>query len=292
LRQANLRSLVDNVYYNIYQMIVQNSNRLPIWGICMRGLGGKSAIVTGGAGGIGREICRRLAAEGCAAVGIFDFNEKGGRETEALINADLARAPSSVHVVDITDYNAVAREVTAFKTKNGAIDILVNCAGWDRSSLFLDSKPDLWRQMIEMNLMGPLNVLHAVLPYMVERRTGKVINIASDAGRTGSSAEVVYSACKGGIIALTKSLCRELARYNIILNSVCPGPTKTPLLAAFAASSDKAPKLYEGMIKATPLRRIAEPTDIPGIVVFLASDDANFILGQTISVSGGLTMHG
>jgi len=258
----------------------------------MRGLEGKSAIVTGGAGGIGREICRRLAAEGCAAVGIFDLNEKGGQETFALINTDMARAAASVHVVNITDYDAVTREVAAFKAKSGAIDILVNCAGWDRSSLFLESKPDLWRQMIDMNLMGPLNVLHAVLPHMVERRSGKVINIASDAGRVGSSAEVVYSACKGGIIALTKSLCRELARHNIILNTVCPGPTNTPLLAAFVGFSDKAPKLYEGMVRATPLRRIAEPTDMPGIVAFLASDDANFIMGQTISVSGGLTMHG
>jgi 2-hydroxycyclohexanecarboxyl-CoA dehydrogenase len=258
----------------------------------MRGLGGKSAIVTGGASGIGREICRRLAAEGCTAVGIFDFNEKGSRETATLVNANLAQGPASVHVVDIADYNAVTREVAAFKARSKTIDILVNCAGWDRSSLFLESKPELWRQMIDMNLMGPLNVLHAVLPHMVERRSGKVINIASDAGRVGSSAEVVYSACKGGIIALTKSLCRELARYNIILNTVCPGPTNTPLLAAFAGSSDKAPKLYDGMIKATPLRRIAEPTDMPGVVAFLASDDANFIMGQTISVSGGLTMHG
>jgi 2-hydroxycyclohexanecarboxyl-CoA dehydrogenase len=258
----------------------------------MRGLAAKHAIVTGGGSGIGREICRRLAAEGCATIGIFDMNGKGAQDTASQINADNPKTRVTIHVVDITDYDAVTREVGSFKDQAGTIDILVNCAGWDRASLFLESKPDLWRQMIEMNLMGPLNVHHAVIPHMVERRSGKVINIASDAGRVGSSAEVVYSACKGGIIAMTKSLCRELARYNIILNVVCPGPTNTPLLEAFAGSSDKAPKLYEGMIKATPLRRIAEPTDMPGVVAFLASDDANFIMGQTISVSGGLTMHG
>lgn len=259
----------------------------------MRGLEGKNAIVTGGGSGIGRAICQRLAAEGCATVGVFDLNKKGGEETATMIKAESPDAKITVHAVDITNYDNVVREAASFKEQaGGTIDILVNCAGWDQASLFLDSKPDLWRKMIEMNLMGPLNVHHAVLPHMVERRSGKVINIASDAGRVGSSAEVVYSACKGGIIAMTKSLCRELSRHNIILNSVCPGPTNTPLLDAFVGSSDKAPKMREGMMRATPLRRIAETNDLPGIVAFLASDDANFITGQTISVSGGLTMHG
>jgi len=259
----------------------------------MRGLSGKSAIVSGGGSGIGRSICCRLAAEGCGIVGILDINRAGAEETAKIIKAEAPTTKVQIHVVDITDYEGVAREVDFFKNKaNGVIDILVNCAGWDQPSFFLDSKPELWRKMIEINLIGPLNVHHAVLPHMVERRGGKVINIASDAGRVGSSAEVVYSACKGGIIAMTKSLCRELSRYNIILNSICPGPTNTPLLDAFTNSSDKGPKMREGMARATPLRRIAEPTDMPGLVAFLASDDANFITGQTISVSGGLTMHG
>lgn len=258
----------------------------------MKGLSGKSAIVTGGGSGIGRSICQRFAEEGCAAIGIFDLNKSGAEETAAIIRKQLPKTEVVVHAVDITDYDLVVREVTAFKSAAQVIDILVNCAGWDQASLFLESKPDLWRKMIDINLMGPINVHHAVLPHMVERKSGKVVNIASDAGRVGSSAEVVYSACKGGVIAMTKSLCRELSRHNIILNAVCPGPTNTPLLDAFTGMSDKGPKMREGMMRATPLRRIAETSDMPGIVVFLASDDANFITGQTISVSGGLTMHG
>ncbi|MGD9924975.1 MAG: SDR family oxidoreductase, partial [Pseudorhodoplanes sp.] len=209
-----------------------------------------------------------------------------------LLRSDGNSDVASVHVVDITDYDAVQRAVEAFLAVGGGIDILVNCAGWDRPTLFLDSKPDLWRTMVSMNLMGPINMHHAVLPHMVERKAGRVVNIASDAGRVGSSAEVVYSACKGGVIAMTKSLCRELSRYNITLNVICPGPTNTPLLDIFTGSTEKGPKMREAMIRATPLGRLAEPSDMAGTVAFLASDDAGFITGQTISVSGGLTMHG
>lgn len=254
----------------------------------MRGLKGKNAIVTGGGGGIGREICRRLASEGCASIGIFDLNGKDAQETANVLEGTKV----SVHIVDVGDYDAVKREVDAFKNGNGSIDILVNNAGWDRAVLFVDSDPAFWRKIIDINLMGPMNVTHAVVKHMIPSGGGKVVNIASDAGRVGSSGEAAYAACKGGLIALTKSLARELARYNIIFNSVCPGPTNTPLLAAFAAESNLGAKFHEAMKKATPLRRIGEPTDCPGLVAFLASDDANFILGQTISVSGGLTMNG
>ena len=170
--------------------------------------------------------------------------------------------------------------------------MLVNNAGWDKAAPFLASTPDLWKKLIDINLYGPINMHYAVLPRMVEKKRGRVVNIASDAGRVGSSGESVYSACKGGIIAFTKTLAREHARHNIQLNTVCPGPTDTPLLRSFAAEGEAGTKLIEGLTRAIPMKRLGQPTDYPGIVAFLASDDAAFITGQTISVSGGLTMNG
>ncbi|MCP1337904.1 3-oxoacyl-ACP reductase FabG [Futiania mangrovi] len=253
----------------------------------MRGLNGKTAIVTGGGSGIGRAICRRFGEEG-TNVAIFDMNGEGAQKTadEIVANGGKARA----FTVDITDRGQVDKAVGELAAA-GRIDILVNNAGWDRIVPFLQTDMDLWKKVIDINLYGALNMHHAVLPHMVESRAGRVINIASDAGRVGSSGEAVYSACKGGLIAFTKTVARELARSGVTLNNVAPGPTDTPLFAE-VAQGESGEKIVEGLKRAIPLRRLAQPEDYPGIVCFLASDDAGYITGQTISVSGGLTMHG
>ncbi len=168
----------------------------------------------------------------------------------------------------------------------------MNNAGWDKAAPFLQTEPDLWQKIVAINLMGPVNLHHIVVSKMAERGAGKVINIASDAGRVGSSGEAVYSACKGGIISFSKTLARELARSNVQINTVCPGPTDTPLFTSFAPEGEAGTRLAEGLKRAIPMRRLGEPEDYPGIIAFLASADADYITGQTISVSGGLTMHG
>jgi 2-hydroxycyclohexanecarboxyl-CoA dehydrogenase len=233
----------------------------------MRGLRGKRAIVTGGAAGIGAAIVERFRAEGAEVV-VFDLNGE----------------PK----VDITDYAAVQGAVAAA----GPVDILVNNAGWDMFQPFLKTDPAFWQKIIAINLVGPMNLLHCVLPGMVERGGGKVVNIASDAGRVGSSGEAPYSACKGGIIALGKTLSRELATKGVRINTVCPGLTETGMLEAFMQGAGNPDKLREAYRRAVPIGRLGKPEDIPGAVLFLSSDDADFITGQTISVSGGLTMHG
>ncbi|NKB49479.1 MAG: glucose 1-dehydrogenase [Alphaproteobacteria bacterium] len=255
----------------------------------MHGLEQKVAIVTGGGGAIGRAICRRFAEEG-SIVGVFDINEEAARETAVQI--DAAGGSALVQQVDITDYDAVAAAAAAFEAATGPAEILVNNAGWDRLANFLDTDPAFWNQIIAINLLGALNLHHTVVPGMVERGGGKVINIASDAGRVGSSGEAVYSACKGGIIAFTKTLARELARNGVCCNAVAPGPVDTPLLRSMTPDGDLDSGLGKAFRRAIPMRRLGEPDDMPGIVAFLASEDANFITGQVISVSGGLTMSG
>ena len=255
----------------------------------MKGLKDKVAIVTGAGSGIGRALAQRLAAEG-VCVGLFDINAAGAETTKQGITTGGGKAV--VEAVDITDAGAVARAVQHFEAAAGPVDVLVNNAGWDKAAPFLQTTPDLWKKIIDINLYGPLNLHYAVLPGMVARKRGRIINIASDAGRVGSSGEAVYSACKGGVIAFSKTLSRELARSNVQLNTVCPGPTDTPLFATFAGEGEAADKLIEGLKRAIPMRRLGRPDDYPGIVAFLASDDAAYITGQTISVSGGLTMHG
>jgi 2-hydroxycyclohexanecarboxyl-CoA dehydrogenase len=252
----------------------------------MRGLKGRVVVVTGGASGIGRAIAERLAAEG-AVVGVFDLNGVGAQATVSAIAAAGGRA--FAQTVDIIDHEAVAGAVEAFEAAAGPIGGLVNAAGWDKPVRFIDSDRELWRRVIDINLWGPLNVTHVVLGRMVKRQHGRIVNIASDAGRVGSSGEAVYSACKGGIVAFTKSVAREVARRGVVINTVCPGPTETPLLASFGEAD---PGLVEALKKAIPMRRLGQPDDYPGIVCFLLSDDAAFMTGQTISVSGGLTMHG
>ncbi len=250
----------------------------------MRGLKGKNVIVTGGGGAIGGAICRRFAEYG-ARVGVFDKNLEGAKKVAAEFNGFVSG-------VDISDYAAVGVALAAFEKDVGPTDILVNNAGWDKFANFVDTTPDLWDLLIAINLRGPLNMSHFVLKGMVARGHGRIVNIASDAGRVGSSQEAVYSACKGGIIAFTKTVAREVARRGITLNTVCPGPTDTPLLAAVAGNDERGQKVRAALVGAIPMKRVGQPEDIPGAVCFLASDDAAFITGQTISVSGGLTMHG
>jgi 2-hydroxycyclohexanecarboxyl-CoA dehydrogenase len=233
----------------------------------MRGLKGKTAIVTGGAAGIGAAILERFRAEGAK-----------------VVSFDLKGEPP----VDITDYAAVQKAVAAA----GPVDILVNNAGWDMFRPFLKTDPAFWQKIIAINLVGPMNLMHCVLPGMVARGGGKVVSIASDAGRVGSSGEGPYSACKGGIIAMTKTLARELATKGVRLNTVCPGLTETAMLESFMQGAGNPDKLREAYTRAVPIGRLGKPADIAGAVLFLASDDAEFITGQTISVSGGLTMHG
>jgi 2-hydroxycyclohexanecarboxyl-CoA dehydrogenase len=254
----------------------------------MRGLKDRIVVVTGGANGIGAAIARRLAEEGCA-VGIFDLDDAAGEKVAGEIRAGGGRA--SLHVVDITDYDAVSRAVESVESSFGPVSFLVNNAGWDRAANFLDTTPEFWRKVVAINLFGPLNMNHVVLRGMAARGFGRVVNIASDAGRVGSSGEAVYSACKGGIIALTKTLARELVGKGVILNTICPGPTDTAILRSFLEGPDGT-RIAEGLKRAIPMRRLGAPEDYPGLVAFLLSDDAAYITGQTISVSGGLTMHG
>jgi 2-hydroxycyclohexanecarboxyl-CoA dehydrogenase len=233
----------------------------------MKGLKGKTAIVTGGSAGIGAAIVERFKAEGTR-----------------VVNIDLKGDPG----VDITNYEAVQKAVAAA----GPVDILVNNAGWDMFRPFLKTDPAFWQKIISINLVGPMNLLHCVLPGMVERGGGKVVTIASDAARVGSSGEAPYSACKGGVVALTKTLARELAGKGVRLNVVCPGLTETGMLESFMQGAGNPDKLREAYRRAIPIGRLGKPEDIAGAVLFLSSDDADFITGQTISVSGGLTMHG
>ena len=255
----------------------------------MRGLTDRIAIVTGAGGAIGRAIATRLAEQGCT-VGVFDLDGAAAAETVERIAAAGGRA--FAHTVDITDHAAVTRAVTAFEGEAAPTDILVNNAGWDRFQNFLDTEPAFWRKVIAINLEGHLNLHHVVAPGMSQRRRGAIVNIASDAGRVGSSGEAVYSACKGGLIAFTKTLARELARAGIRVNAVCPGPTDTPLFQSFLGEGERGQHVYEALKRAIPFRRVGQPDDVAGIVAFLASDDAAYITGQVISVSGGLTMAG
>jgi 2-hydroxycyclohexanecarboxyl-CoA dehydrogenase len=190
--------------------------------------------------------------------------------------------------LDITDAAEVSARIGEIAAALGPVDALVNNAGWDRMAPFLDTDEDLWDRIIDINLRGPIRMTKAVLPHMVERRAGRIVNISSDAGRVGSTGEAVYSACKAGIIGFAKTVAREMARHGITVNTICPGPTETPLLAAMVGEGHD--KLIESLKRGIPLGRLGQPEDVAGAVAFLVSDDAGFITGQTLSVSGGLTM--
>jgi len=244
----------------------------------------KVAIVTGAAQGVGEAIARRLAQEQ-AAVGILDIQADKAKAVASDIGLTSRKAMAVE--MDITDSNSVKQAVKEVEQSWGRIDVLVNNAGWDKLMLFMDLPEELWDRIIAINLRGPITVTRAVLDGMKERNYGRIVNIGSDAGRVGSTGESVYSACKGGMIAFTKTLARELVRYNILVNCICPGPAETPLLASMAEAN---PNLIDALKKAIPMRRLAKPEDIAAAVAFIASDEAGYITGQTLSVSGGLTM--
>jgi 2-hydroxycyclohexanecarboxyl-CoA dehydrogenase len=250
-------------------------------------LGGKMALVTGAGRGIGRAIALALARDGCQ-VGIADILP--GSAAAAAADVEALGVRGLALPVDLTSRAEVEGMVAETLARFGQIDILVNNAGWDRMGLFLDTDEDTWDRIIAVNLKAMLYVCKAVLPHMVARGAGKVVNVASDAGRVGSSGEAVYSATKGAVIAFSKALAREMARHRITVNVVCPGLTETPLLQSLRDQSPKMEKILEAVTRATPFGRVATPEEIADAVAFFASPGSDFVTGQTLSVSGGLTM--
>jgi 2-hydroxycyclohexanecarboxyl-CoA dehydrogenase len=248
-----------------------------------------TVIVTGGGGGIGGATCRRFAGEG-AAVAVFDLNLDAAEKVAAGIRAEGGRAQA--FRCDITDRISVDAAVIAAERGLGPIDVLVNNAGWDVFKPFTKTEPAQWDKLIAINLTGALHMHHAVLPGMATRKKGRIVNIASDAARVGSSGEAVYAACKGGLVAFSKTIAREHARHGITVNVVCPGPTDTALFADYKEGAGNPEKLMEAFTRSIPLGRIGQPDDLPGAILFFASSDAAFVTGQVLSVSGGLTMNG
>jgi 2-hydroxycyclohexanecarboxyl-CoA dehydrogenase len=255
-------------------------------------LSGKVAIVTGGSSGIGREICRQFAEEGCSAVAIFDVDEKGAQQTISLIGESSTRC--FAYKVDVGDLANVESAVRQFTLDAGnSPDILVNNVGWDLPFLFIESDPAFWDKLIHVNYKGTLNTCWVVLKLMVEAaRGGRIINFASDAGRLGAGHEAVYSGCKAAVIGFTKAIAREHSRHNILCNVVSPGATRTAGYDNVKFKRDDPEKFEEKNVRQIPLRRIGEPGEVARMVTFFASDDASYIQGQTISVSGGVTMLG
>jgi 2-hydroxycyclohexanecarboxyl-CoA dehydrogenase len=242
-------------------------------------LEGRNALVTGGASGIGAATARRLAAEG-AHVAVADVNEAGARSVASEIDGTAIR-------MDVTDVESVRAGVA----KVGGVDVLVNNAGTDRFSFFVNTDPELWDFVLAVNLRGTIAVTHAVLDGMQKRGRGAIVNVASEAGRVGSQGSVVYSAAKGGVIAFTRAVARESSRFGVRVNAVAPGPIDTPLLnAAPEQLGELGERLKAGMIAATSMRRIGQPEEVAAAIAFLACDDASFVTGQTINVSGGLSM--
>ena len=246
-------------------------------------LEGRVALVTGGASGIGAATCRRLAGEG-ARVAVTDMNASGAGEVAAEVNG-------MPYELDVRDGDAIAAAVAAASDELGPIDILVNNAGYDEFGFFVNSDPDMWDRVLGVNLRGVIAVTHAVLPGMQERRRGRIVNVASEAGRVGSSGSGIYSAAKAGVIGFTKAVAREAARYGVTCNAVAPGPIETPLLmAAPEALGEVGQKLVDTMVGSTVLRRLGQPDEVAAAITFLASDDASYVTGQALGVSGGLDM--
>ncbi|NML31872.1 2-hydroxycyclohexanecarboxyl-CoA dehydrogenase [Paraburkholderia antibiotica] len=250
---------------------------------------GKTVVVTGGGGGIGGATCRRFAAEG-ARVAILDRSLAAAEQVRDEIRA--ADGVAEALQCDITSRIEVDAAIAATEARLGTIDVLVNNAGWDVFRPFVKTEPAQWDKLIAINLIGALHLHHAVLPGMVARKSGRIVNIASDAARVGSSGEAVYAACKGGLVSFSKTIAREHARHGITVNVVCPGPTDTALFADYKEGAGNPDKLLEAFQRSIPLGRIGQPGDLPGAITFFASDDAGFITGQVLSVSGGLTMAG
>jgi 2-hydroxycyclohexanecarboxyl-CoA dehydrogenase len=243
----------------------------------------KIAVVTGAASGIGRASAGALAAAGAQLI-VADIDAPNGAAAAEALRAQGGQA--EFMPVDMTDAAAIDAFAAAVQAKHGPVDVLVNAAGWGRTAPFVEGSTEFWHKLVALNLVGPMTLAKALLPAMMQRGGGRIVNIASDAGRVGSLGETVYSAAKGGLIAFTKSLARETARYGINVNCVCPGPTDTALMAAVPD------KVKEALIKAIPFRRLGKPEEVADAVAFFASDRASYITGQVLSVSGGLTMAG
>jgi 2-hydroxycyclohexanecarboxyl-CoA dehydrogenase len=247
----------------------------------------RTALVTGGGRGIGRSIAEGLAADGLAIV-IVDLRLQEAEETAAAIIETGGQAMAIE--ANVVDSSSVAAAVQAAEERFGHIDVLVNNAGWDDLKPFLDTDEAFWDLIIDINFKGPLRFIQLVLPGMIERKYGRIINIGSDAGRVGSSLESVYSGAKGGIIAFTKTIAREHARHGVTANVVCPGPTDTPFMAETMDAQGNADAVLAAMVKSVPMRRLAAPEEVATAVRFFATDEAGYVTGQTLSVSGGLTM--
>lgn len=247
----------------------------------MRGLEGKVVLVTGAASGIGRAVALRLGDEGCSVAAV-DLNLEGAQATASRLGGRACAVEA-----DVSHLAAMRRAVERTEDELGQVSVLVSCAGWDRVEPFVESTEETWDRVIAVNLKGVIASTQAVLAGMIQRGSGSIVNISSDAGRVGSSGEVVYSGAKAGIIGFSKAVAREVARHGIRVNVVCPGPTDTPMMAA---TREANPRLAEALVKAIPFRRLARAEEIAAAVAFFASDDAVYVTGQTLSVSGGLTM--
>lgn len=245
------------------------------------------ALVTGGGRGIGREICLALAADE-RKVAVADLRAEEAAKTVELIRA--AGGTAIAVAMDVSDSDSVQQGILQVVDELGPVEVLVNCAGWDDLKPFLDTDEAFWDRIIEINYKGVLRTVHACLPSMIEAGWGRIVNIGSDAGRVGSSLEAVYSGAKGGVIAFTKTIAREMARKGITSNTVCPGPTATPLLDEIVAASSSGDKVIGAMAGAVPMKRLGQPHEVASAVAYFASEAAGFITGQTLSVSGGLTM--
>lgn len=249
----------------------------------------RAVIVTGGGGGIGGAVCAAFAEQG-AKVAVFDRDLAAAEATASAIDDHGGTALALA--CDITERGMVDAAVGQVVDAYGAIDVLVNNAGWDLFVPFLDTDPDDWSRLIDINLVGALHMHHAVVPGMVERGGGRIVNVSSDAARVGSSGEAVYAACKAGLVAFSKTMAREHSRHGITFNVVCPGPTDTALLATVTDAAANPEKLREAFRRSIPMGRLGQPDDLAGAILFFASDAAAFVTGQVLSVSGGLTMAG
>jgi len=245
------------------------------------------AVVTGGGRGIGRQICLALAARGMR-VAVADVRSAEAAEAAAAV-ASAGGAGVAV-AMDVTSSDSVNEGLIEVVDQLGPVEVLVNCAGWDEMKPFLDTDEAFWDRIIELNFKGALRTTHACLPAMIDAGFGRIVNIGSDAGRVGSSLEAVYSGAKGAVIAFTKTIAREVARNGITANTVCPGPTATPLIDEIVEASDDGDKVIGAMARAVPMKRLGRPEEVASAVAYLASDEAGFVTGQTLSVSGGLTM--
>jgi 2-hydroxycyclohexanecarboxyl-CoA dehydrogenase len=243
-------------------------------------LSGKVAVVTGAASGIGRQTAEMMAQAGAHVI-LADLSaEKGEQEAARLRDTGLSASFAQVDVASDESVEAFARTVLG----RHDVQILVNGAGFGKAQPFMENTADFWERIVDVNLMGPIKLTRALVTPMIEKRYGKIVNVASDAGRIGSSGETVYSGAKGGLIAFSKGLARELARYSINVNCVCPGPTETPMLDAIPENHREAFK------RAIPMRRFGKPSDVAGAILFFAGPTSDYVTGQTLSVSGGLTM--